>query len=127
MRRILFATVLISPLLVSAAALATQPLLEVPTANRSLSTGVIPAQVLSTPRIELTPAASETMLPQAEVVLTLNVDEKGLASNVQVLKSPSHYLDGPVADAVRQFRFRPATLDNQAIPSDITLTVVVNR
>jgi hypothetical protein len=32
-----------------------------------------------------------------------------------------------VADAVRQIRFRPATLDNQAVASDMTLTVVVKQ
>jgi TonB family protein len=127
MRRILAATILIAPLFISAAALASQPLTDAATSTRPLSTGVVPAQVISTPRIELTPAAAETMPYLAEVVLKLNVDEKGLASNVQVLKSPTHYLDGPVADAVRQFRFRPATLDNQAVPTDMTLTVVVQQ
>jgi len=127
MRRILLATVLMSPLFLSAAALASQPLTDAATSTRSLSTGVVPAQVISTPKIELNPAALETMPYQAEVVLKLNIDEKGLASNVQVLKSPTRYLDGPVADAVRQFRFRPATLDNQAVPTDMTLTVVVQQ
>ena len=127
MRRIIAATVLMSPFFLSAAALASQPITDAPASTRPLSTGVVPAQVISTPRIELTPAAAESMPYQAEVVLKLNVDEKGLASNVQVLKSPTRYLDGPVADAVRQFRFRPATLDNQAISSDLTLTVVIEQ
>jgi len=127
MRRIIAATLLMSPLFLSAAALASQPLTDAPASTRPLSTGVVSAQIISAPHIELTPAAEETMPADAEVVLKLNVDEKGLASNVQVLKSPTRYLDGPVADAVRQLRFRPATLDNQAVPSDMTLTVVVKQ
>ena len=127
MRRIIAATLLMSPLFLSAAALASQPLTDAPASTRPLSTGVVAAQIISTPRIDLTPAAYETMPYEAEVVLKLNVDEKGLANNVQVLKSPTRYLDGPVADAVRQIRFRPATLDNQAVSSDMTLTVVVKQ
>ena len=127
MRRIIAATILMSPLFLSAAALASQPLTDAPASTRPLSTGVVAAQIISTPRIDLTPAAYETMPYEAEVVLKLNVDEKGLANNVQVLKSPTRYLDGPVADAVRQIRFRPATLDNQAVSSDMTLTVVVKQ
>ena len=127
MRRIIAATILMSPLFISAAALASQPLTDAPASTRPLSTGVVAAQVISTPKIELSPAAAEIMPADAEVVLKLNVDEKGLATNVQVLKSPTKYLDGPVADAVRQIRFRPATLDNQAVASDMTLTVVVKQ
>ena len=127
MRRIIAATLLMSPLFLSAAALASQPLTDAPASTRPLSTGVVAAQVISTPKIELSPAAAEIMPADAEVVLKLNVDEKGLATNVQVLKSPTKYLDGPVADAVRQIRFRPATLDNQAVSSDMTLTVVVKQ
>lgn len=127
MRRIFATGVLLSPLFLSAVALASSPATDAPAATRPLSTGVVPAQVIYSPKIDLTPAASEIMPYDAEVVLKLNVDEKGQAQDVQVVKSPSHYLDGPVADAVRQFRFRPATLDNQPVATDLTLTVVVQR
>ena len=60
-------------------------------------------------------------------VLTLNVDAKGNAQDIQIVKSPSHYLDAPVAAAVRQYRFSPATLDKQPIATPVTLTVVVQR
>jgi hypothetical protein len=36
-------------------------------------------------------------------------------------------LNTPVVDAVRKFRFRPATLDNQAIQIPLNLTVTVQR
>jgi TonB family protein len=129
MRRILAASILISPLFISAAALASQPVTVEPASapSRTISTGVKPARVLSAPDVDLTPAAQETLPYNAEVVLTLNVDEKGNAQDVQVVKSPTHYLDEPVADAVRQYRFRPATLDNQPVSAPITLTVVVQR
>jgi TonB family protein len=129
MRRIIAASVLLSPLFISAAALASQPVTVEPasTATHTLSTGIKPVRVLSAPDVDLTPAAAETLPYNAEVVLSLNVDEKGNAQDVQVIKSPTHYLDAPVADAVRQYRFSPAMLDNQPVSAPITLTVVVQR
>jgi len=127
MRRILAATVLISPLFLSAAAIASQPISDTVASTRPLSTGVTPARVLFTPRIDLTPAAAETILPNAEVVLKLNVDADGQPQDVEVVKSPNHYLDEPVAAAIRQTRFRPATLDHQPVATDLTLTVVVQQ
>src|ERR1700677_145083 len=97
MRRILAATVLISPLFLSAAALASQSASDAVASTRPLSTGVTPAHVLYTPRIDLSPAAAETMPVNAEVVLKLNVDENGNPQDVQVVKSPNHYLDEPVS------------------------------
>jgi TonB family protein len=129
MRRILAASILLSPLFISAAALASQPVTDdtASTPTRPLSTGIKPAHVISTTDVNLTPAALETLPYGAEVVLKLNVDEKGQPQDIQVVKSPSHYLDGPVADAVREYRFRPATLDNQPVKTPMTLTVEVQH
>jgi TonB family protein len=129
MRRILAASILLSPLFISAAALASQPVTDdtASTPTRPLSTGVKPAHVISTANVDLTPAAIETLPYGAEVVLKLNVDEKGQPQDIQVVKSPSHYLDGPVADAVKQYRFSPASLDNQPVVTPMTLTVVVQH
>jgi TonB family protein len=129
MRRIIAATVLASPFILSAAAFASQPVTDAPasTPARALSTGVKPAQVLYTPNIDFSPAALETMPNGAEVVLTLNVDEKGRAQDVQVVKSPNHYLDEAVAASVRNYRFSPATLDNQPVALPLTLTVLVQH
>jgi TonB family protein len=125
MRRILAATVLISPLFLSAAALASQSASDAVASTRPLSTGVTPVQVVYTPRIELSPTAAQTVLPNAEVVLKLNVDENGQPQDVQVVRSPNQFLNEPVSAAIRQARFRPAKLDNQPVATDLTLTVVV--
>jgi TonB family protein len=127
MRRILAASILLSPLFLSAAAYATQPVTDASATTRPLSTGVKPAHVLSSPNIDLSATAVDTLPLNSEVVLKLNVDPNGQAQDVQVVKSPSHLLDEPVAAAIRQTRFRPATLDNQPVATDLTLTVVVQR
>jgi TonB family protein len=127
MRRILVATALLSPLFLSAAALASQPVTDDSTSTpaRPLSTGVKQAHILYAP--EITIPASASLPENAEFVLHLNVSQDGKAEDVQVLKSASANLDAPVAAAVRQFRFRPATLDKQPVATDMTLTVVVQH
>ena len=129
MRRILAASILLPSLFISAAAFASQPVTDATasTSARPLSTGVKPARVLSSPIIDLSPTAVETLPYNAQVVLKLNVDENGRAQDVQVVKSPSLILDEPVAAAIRQTRFRPATLDNQPVATDMTLTVLVQH
>jgi len=127
MRRIIAASVLLTPLFISAAALASQPVTDASASitTRTLSTGVKPARVVYSTNVDLTPAAAETLPFNAEVVLKLNVDENGKPQDVQIVKSPSHYLDVPVAAAVRKFKFQPATLDNRPVATDLTLTVVL--
>jgi TonB family protein len=129
MRRILAASILLSPLFVSAAAIASQPVIAEPaaTTTRPLSTGVTPAHVIYSPDLNLSPAAAETLPFGAEVVVKLNVDEKGLPTDIEIVKSPTHYLDAPVVAAVRQYRFRPASLDNQPVATPMTLTILVQR
>ena len=132
MRRILAATVLASPFFLSAAAMAT-PVTDAAasTPARPLSTGVKPAHVLSSRGVD---AASICRSPGsklcavgAEVVLSLNVDEKGRAQSIQVVNSSNHQLDGPVAESVSHYCFRPATLDNQPVNAPMTLAVLVQR
>jgi outer membrane biosynthesis protein TonB len=128
MRRILAATVLASPFFLSAAAIAapaTDAAASTPT--RALSTGVKPAHVLSSRDVDLSPAAFQALPVGAEVVLSLNVDEKGRAQGIQVVNSSNHQLDGPVAESVSHYRFRPATLDNQPVLTPMTLKVLVQR
>jgi len=127
MRRIFAASLILAPLGISAAAHASQPVTETPasTPARPISTGVTPAHLVYSHNITLTPTTVETLPLNAAVVLKLNVDETGQAKDIQVVKSPDAALDAPVAAAVRQFRFSPAILDNQAVATDLTLTVVV--
>jgi len=127
MRRILIASALLSPLFFTAAAVASQPVAD-DAASTPVSTGVKPAQILSSVPVELptlTPylAAFHT----TEVVLSLKVDEFGKPTNVQVKKSPNANLDAPVLAAVSKFRFEPATLDDKPVSVPMTLTVEVTR
>ena len=127
MRRIIAAGILLSPLFLTATAIASTPASDADalTTARPVSTGVVPAQVLYAASVEVPFTAS---IPNdAEVVLQLNVGEDGQARDIEVVRSASTSLNAPVIEAVRKFRFRPATLDKQAIEVPLNLTVTVQH
>jgi len=127
MRRIIAAGILMSPLFLTATAIASTPASDADalTTSRPVSTGVVPAEIVYAPGIQLPFTA---LVPNdAEVVLKLNVGEDGQARDIEVIKSESTTLNAPVIEAVRKFRFRPATLDKQAIEIPMNLTVTVQH
>jgi periplasmic protein TonB len=126
MRRILVASALLSPLVFSAAAVASNPASDVTATTRPVSTGVKSAHVISSVNVQL-PSTQESTFDRAAVVVHLNVDANGKPQDVEVVKSPSIALNSPVLEAVRQFRFEPATVNNQIVSQPVTLTVVFQK
>jgi len=130
MRRILVASLLLVPMLFPAAAVASQSASDssASTPARRLSTGVTLPKIVYTTDVSVPADTFDQITPtEARVVLSLNVDEKGKAQNVQVVNSVNSKLDDHVVEAVRQFRWRPGTLDNQPIPVDLNLIVYVRH
>jgi TonB family protein len=93
-----------------------------------LTTGVVPPAVLNSSNFTVTSdALAGVGIDKPSVVLALKVSEKGLAENVRVVRSVNPRVDAQVLEAVRGFKFRPATLDQQPVALDLELTVVVQR
>jgi len=129
MRSILVASLLLSPMLIAASAVASQPKTDTPAAtqDRRISTGITAPEIDSTNIHIPADALGQTASSDARVVLSLNVDEKGNAQNVRVVKSVNPDLDSRVVAAVRQSHFQPAKLDNKAVPVDVNLIFTVKR
>jgi TonB family protein len=60
---------------------------------------------------------------QGVVILEAVIDEQGDVTEVRVLKGQPSGLDQSAVDAVRTWKFRPATLDGKPVPVYYTLTV----
>jgi len=58
-----------------------------------------------------------------KVVVSFTVDESGRPQNVHVEKSVNPIVDERVLNAVRQYRYLPATLNNQRVAVHINLEV----
>ncbi len=93
-----------------------------------VSTGVVAPAVINSGDFTVSAdAMSGVVVDKPAVVLALRVNEKGIAENVRVVRSINTRVDAQVLEAVRDFRFKPATLDKQPVPVDLHLTVVVQR
>ena len=57
------------------------------------------------------------------VLLDLTVDSEGLPTNVRVVRSLGYGLDETAVDALRQWRFQPATEDGTAVPVACTVEI----
>ena len=129
MRRILAASLMLSPMLFTASAIASQPTTGDAAASTPvvrISTGVIAPQLIQSNTVVIPGDAFDNIIPQSsEVTLTLNVDENGKPQDIQVVKSVNKDLDARVIEAVRKLQWHPGKLDNQAIPVDMTLDVNV--
>ena len=129
MRRILAASLLLPSLFLPAVAKASTPMDDAtaPTPVR-VSTGVIAPVLLSSPVLSFPTGFSYDLIPaDAQVKLSLTVNEKGEPENIQVVKSLSPFIDARVVETVSNFRFRPGTIDNQPTAVELKLTVNVAR
>jgi TonB family protein len=61
------------------------------------------------------------------VVLHAIVDENGIPRNVAVSQSAGSTVDRKAIEAVSQYRFKPATLDNRATWSTVSITIKIQK
>jgi len=125
MRRILAASLLLSSLIFPAAAKASTPVddASAPTPVR-VSTGVTAPVLLDSADLILPEGFDAFAIPSdAQVGLTLTIDEKGQPKDIHVVKSFNPFWDERVVETVRQFHYKPGMVDNQPTPVDLTLTV----
>jgi TonB family protein len=134
MRNLYAAALLLSPVLFSAAAVASESKAEVKTdvptstQTRRISTGLIAPQIVDPNSIRVYSGDVPVIAPsEGKVELSLNVDANGRAQDVKVVKSFAPEVDAHVLEGVRKAQFRPATLDSQAVACTMNLVVVVRR
>ena len=85
--------------------------------------GDVKAPVLVT-RVEPEyPEAMRRAHLEGVAILEAIITAQGEVDEVRVLKSASPLLDRAAADAVRQWRYRPATLNGRAVRVVLTVTV----
>ena len=128
MRRILVSPLLLS-LTLTAAAAAAKPVNDaVPTSVRPISTGVTAPHLVYSTKISIPTSELPTAFPStATVILKFTLDKTGSPQAIQVVHPLTQSIDARVVEAVRQFRWTPAVLNNQTVPIEMNLTVQVQR
>jgi protein TonB len=70
----------------------------------------------------LYPALAKTQHIEGAVRVDALVDENGRVSSMKVVSGPT-LLQQAAMDAVRQWKYQPATLDGKAVPMHLTVTL----
>jgi TonB family protein len=125
MRRILATSLMLPSLFLPAVAKASTPVddASAPTPIR-VSTGVIFPELIDSADVIIPESFTQQAIPgDAQVGVRFTVDLKGHPQNIQVTKSLNPLWDARVIDAVREFRYRPGTVNNQPVAVDMNLTV----
>jgi TonB family protein len=130
MRLMLASTVVLSSLLLPAAAFASNSTDDpaATTATPRVSTGVIGPFLENSLNVVTPGGLPVSALPaDAQVGVSFVVDEKGVPENIQVTRGVNPIWDSQVVEAVSKLHYRPARIDNQKIPVDVNLTVVLTK
>jgi TonB family protein len=130
MRHIVATSVVLSSLLLPAAAFASRPADEpaATTAVPRVSTGVTGPVLENSLTLFAPEGLPASAIPEdAQVGVSFVVDEKGEPEKIQVTKSINPTWDAQVVEAVSKLHYRPARIDDQKIPVDMNLTVIITR
>lgn len=129
MRSILTTGLVFSSLLLPAAAFANQPADDASaTPTTRVSTGVIAPSLLVPADLAVPQGLPTDAIPvDAQVGLTLVVDENGQPQDIHVVKGINPFWDARIVDTVSKFHYRPGTIDAKPIPVDLNLTVNISR
>ncbi len=70
---------------------------------------------------------SELATSNADVTVAFTVDNKGVPSDFKVVHSASAAVDKGTLDALRQYRFKPATLGNVPVVAHLELEIKLQK
>jgi TonB family protein len=127
MRRII-AAIMLSSIALSAAAATSKPANDADsTSVRPVSTGVTAPHLVYSTRINISSSELPATTSSGRVVLRFMLDTTGTPQSIHVVEPLTQSLDARIVDAVRQFRWSPAVLNNQTVPIDMNLVVQVQR
>jgi TonB family protein len=90
-----------------------------------VSTGVVAPILVHQVQLTANPAVPEGYTRNRVVDLSLVVDATGKPTEIKVVKSAGAITDDEVVNAISEYRYKPATLNGQAIPVDVNLSVTI--
>lgn len=129
MRTLITGSILLSSLLIPAAASATQPVDDASASTKPVvSTGVVAPKLLDAATLSITGNYPVSVIPtDGKIGLSLTVDENGVPQDVHIVQGVNPFVDARVVEAVRKLHYRPGTIDAKPTSVDLNLTVNITR
>ena len=84
-------------------------------------------RIVETASVELTSDQLASQPAVSDVAVRLTVDQYGLPRNLIVVHSAGKAVDQQALKAIGQYRFKPATMDNQPVVSQLTVDVKIQK
>jgi TonB family protein len=84
-------------------------------------------QVTRAVEVDLTPAEAAETPAMSKVVVRAIVDENGIPRNVSIVQSAGSVVDRRAIAAVSQYRFKPATVDNQPTWATVSIAIKIQK
>jgi TonB family protein len=84
-------------------------------------------QVTRAVEVDLTPADAAETPAVSKVVVRAIVDENGIPRNVSIVQSAGPVVDRGAIAAVSQYRFKPATVDNQPTWATVSIAIKIQK
>jgi outer membrane biosynthesis protein TonB len=125
MRNVIVAVLALSPLMIHAQAAKPAQPQTADAASVRVST-VHEAKLIHTVEIQAVPNLSTSPLDKT-IDISMNIDETGKPSDLKIVGSANPIVDQKVLDAVSQYRYTPATLNDQPVTVAANLHVVLHN
>jgi TonB family protein len=93
----------------------------------SVPTESSPATVTRAVEVNLSSQELAEQPTVSKVVVHAIVDANGIPRNVAVTQSGGSVIDRRVVEAVNQYRFKPATIDNKATWSSVSISIKIQK
>jgi TonB family protein len=84
-------------------------------------------QVTRAVEVELSPKELAAQPQVSNVVVRATVDQYGFPRNLTVAQSAGSLVDKRAVEAVSQYRFKPASRDNQPIDANVLITIKIQK
>ena len=99
-----------------------QPATRTPLITSTPLEAPVPAQPLwkVLPVVKIGSGAPSILTPMT-ITISVSIDKRGFVTSAKALPGQSNYWSGKAIEAARQWRFRPATLHGQNVPSSSTI------
>ena len=90
-----------------------------------VTTGVTPPKLVYKAQIASDGLSQWSAPGERTAVVSLVVDEKGLPSDVKMVKSVGPVLDQNILEAVKRYRYEPGSLNHQPTAVPVNLEIVI--
>lgn len=92
-----------------------------------ISTGVVAPKLLKTVPVEENTASITSYKHNREALVSMVVDESGKPTDVKIVQSAGADLDRNIVEAVKQYRYTPATVSGEVSPIKVNLHLVIRE